>query len=127
MNIKLFKGKLKTGDKTPEQVRNEFDGWDPSDQEIQSWIKAYNLVDGIEVVVMESWLHEGYILAGWDDDVDEKVREYVYLVEQDPVFGAYVDEREEFINDWKNERYESAGSLVFKPEDVEIIEQLKRK
>ncbi|WP_338754261.1 hypothetical protein [Bacillus sp. FJAT-52991] len=127
MNIKLFKAKLNTGGKTSEQVRNEFDGSAPSEEEIQNWIKAYNLVDGIEVVVMESGIYEGYTLAGWGHDVDEKVREFVYLVEQDPVFGTYVDEREEFMNDWENEEYEPAGSLVFKNEDVEIIEELKQK
>lgn len=44
----LYKAKLNTAGKTPEQIRSNFEGNIgpvPSEEEIQSWIKAYDLWD----------------------------------------------------------------------------------
>lgn len=127
----LYMAKLKTGGKTPEQILSAYDGPDqvgpkPDDKEIESLIKVFNELDGAEVLVIKSFTGEDYCLASWDPEVDEKIMEFVYLAEQDPYFGTYIDEREEFINDWKSGEYEPAGSLVFAEADVEIIEELKK-
>ncbi|WP_057766739.1 hypothetical protein [Cytobacillus praedii] len=127
----LFRAKLKTADKTPEQILANYEGPGqvgpkPDDKEVQAWINVFNDLDGIEVLVLKSFTGEDWALASWKQDDDEKVMEFVYLAEQDPYFGTYVDEREEFINDWKSEEYEPSGSLVFSSADVEIIEKLKK-
>ncbi|MED3575799.1 hypothetical protein [Cytobacillus praedii] len=129
--MQLYKAKLKTGGKTPEQILATYEGPDqigpkPDDKEVQAWIKVFNDLDGIEVLVLKSFTGEDWALASWMADDDEKVMEFVYLAEQDPYFGSYVDERKEFINDWKSEEYEPAGALVFAVTDVEIIEELKK-
>lgn len=124
MNIKLYSAKLRTSGKTPEQIKNSFDGLEPSEEEIQSWIEVYDLVDGLEVVVMKSWAGSGYCIVGWQDEDDENFREFVYMVEQDDMYGTYVNEREEFLKDWNSEEYSPNHSLVFQNEDVEIIEEL---
>lgn len=126
MNIKLYRAKLHTAGKTPEQIKDFFDGLEPSKEEIQNWIEVYDLVNGIEVVVMKSWAGSGYCIVGWHDDDDENFREFVYMVEQDDVYGNYVNEREEFIKDWDSEEYSSNLSLLFQGEDVEIIEELQK-
>lgn len=127
MIFKLFHAKLNTGGKTPEQIKNEFEGYVPSNEEIQRWIKAYNLINGLEVVVMESMRENSYSLVGWDEQDDDKFREYTYLVEQDPLFGSYIDNYEGFIADWGMDEYCPSGSLCFDGSDLEIIERLKSK
>lgn len=129
--IKLYMAKLKTGGKTPEQILAIYEGPNqvgpkPDEKEVKAWIKVFNELDGAEVLVIESLTGEDYCLASWNPDYEEKIMEFVYLAEQDPYFGTYVDEREEFINDWKTGEYEPTGSLVFAKKDVEIIEELKK-
>lgn len=125
--IKLYRAKLHTGGKTPEQIKSSFDGPEPSEEEIKNWTKAYDLADGLEVIVTRSWTGSDYSLIAWDEKDDENIREFIYQVEQDGMFGTYVDEREEFIKDWESGEYSPAGSLVFDEKDVEIIEELKTK
>lgn len=125
--FKLFNAKLNTKGKTPEQILSDYAGPKPSDNEVQSWIKAYNSISGIEVVVMESWLGEGYTLAMWNPENDELIRDFIYQAEQDPYFGSYINAREEFIKDWESNDYSPSASLSFNKEDVEIIGELKRK
>lgn len=126
MAINLYKAKLHTSGKTPEQIKNFFDGLEPSEEEIQKWIEVYDLVNGLEVVVMKSWAGSGYSIVGWQDEDDENFKEFVYMVEQDDMYGTYVNEREEFLKDWDSEEYSPNHSLVFQDEDVEIIEELKK-
>jgi hypothetical protein len=126
LTLNLYKAKLHTGGKTPEQIKSDFDGPEPNEKEIQNWIKAYDLIAGIEVAVMKSRSGSGYCLVSWQKKDDEKIRDFIYQVEQDEMFGTYVNEREEFIKDWDSGEYSPAGSLVFNSEDVEIIEELKK-
>lgn len=124
--MKLYKAKLQTGRKTPEQIKKDFEGYTPSEEEIKGWIKAYDLIDGIEVVVMKSWTGNGYTLAFWQDEDDAKIRDYIYQIEQDEMFGTYNDQRDEFLRDWDSDEYSPTGSFVFNEEDVEIIEELRK-
>lgn len=119
----MYKAILKTADKTEKQIKGMFNG-DISEQEIKDWIRVYNIIDGIEVVVMKSFVSEkGFIPISWEDD--KKMTEYFYQVEQDPMIGTYVDAREEFMEDWNNQEYEPSVTLVFQDEDIEIIEKIK--
>lgn len=125
-----FKARLKTGGKTPEQILADYEGpgqigKKPDANEVEALIKAFNGIDGIELIVMKSF-NGNYVPASWKNEDDEKMMEFVYQAEQDPFFGTYIDEREEFIKDWKSDEYEPAGTLVFDSEDVEIIEELKK-
>jgi hypothetical protein len=129
VKITLYKARLKTAGKTPEQIKANYEGGIgpvPSEEEVQGWINAYNLISGIELVVMKSLISEGYIPVSWDEEVDGKIRDFVYQAEQDPFFGTYVNEREEFLEDWKSGEYSPAGSLTFDNGDVEIIEELHK-
>jgi len=126
--LKLFKAKLKTGNKTKAQLISEYEGETPTEEELQAYLKGYHLINGLEVVVTPSIFSPSeYHLGLWDDKDDEKIREFIYAIEQDPMFGTYIDSYEEFINDWKNGNYNPAGSIVFQEGDVEIIEEIKRK
>jgi len=127
----FYRVRLKTAGKTPEQILAIYDGPNqvghkPDEKEVTAWIKVFNELDGTEVLVIKRFTGEDYSIAGWEPDDDEKFMEFVYLAEQDPLFGTYIDEREEFINDWKSGDYEPDASLVFAASDVEIIEKLKK-
>lgn len=126
MGLTLFSAKLQTAGKTAEQIRASYDGPKPNDKEIEYWIKAFNELDGIEIVVLKSFTGEDWCLAAWDEKDEEKIMEFVYLAEQDPYFGSYVDERDEFLKDWKSGEYEPPGSLVFANADVQVIEELTK-
>lgn len=124
MKFKLFKAKLCTGGKTADDIISDFEG-DVSEEEIRDWQHALNLIDGKEIIVTKI-LKDRYTLVSWMDEDDEAFRDYIYQAEQDDMFGTYIDDREEFLKDWKNEVYEPTGSLGFDKKDVEIIEELKK-
>ncbi|MDA1478294.1 hypothetical protein [Bacillus changyiensis] len=120
----LYKAKLNTGKKTSEQIKNGFTGIEPSEQEIQNCLKAYGLIDGMEVIVTKSWSGDGYYLISWQENDSGTIKEFFYQLEQDPMFGSYFDEREEFENDWESGEYCPAGSIAFSNEDVEIMKKI---
>lgn len=127
MSIKPIKVLLHTAKRTDEQIMKWGSITDP--KEIPKVRKLLEAWDGIEVIVSEPLIDEQnqqYALIGWDEkdcEIDGRVRDAIYLMEQDPIFGCYIDERERFELDWSEKRYEPAGSIVFKPEDIEILEE----
>lgn len=91
--------------------------------------KIWAAWDGIEVYVDEPPLNEQiqqYPLIGWDEkdaEIDGRVKEAIWEMEQDPVFGTYYEDREKFDFDWAEGKYEPAGSIVFEQEDIEVLEE----
>ena len=54
--FKMFKAILRTAGKTPEDIKQMYDGSvgpEPSEEEIQGYIDVYNKLDGLEVVVYD--------------------------------------------------------------------------
>lgn len=130
MEFEIYEAKLKTGGKTAEQLKNDFEsvGEPLTDEEIQKWIAAYNLIDGVEVIVIKSHLSEGsYTPISHKQADDHKLRDFVYQAEQDGYYGSYIDMREEFLEDWASGDYSPAGSLSFDASDLEIIRKLEPK
>jgi hypothetical protein len=126
-HIDLYKARLHTAGKTPEQLLKGYDGSTPSDEVVQGIIKAFNLIDGLEVLVSNSFYGKDiYTLFLWNEADDDKFKKFSYLLEQDPFMGTYVDEREQFEKDWYSDKYEPPGSLSFQTSDIEIIEQIKQ-
>lgn len=127
MNINPIKVLLHTAGKTDEEILKWGGVITPDD--IPSARAILEAWDGIEVIVDEPPINEQiqqYALLGWDEqdcEIDSRVKEVIYLMEQDPMFGTYVDERERFELDWSEKRYEPAGSIVFEPEVIEILEE----
>ena len=123
MKFDFFKAKLRTGGKTIEQIKNEFASFgEPlSDEEAEKWVAVNDLIDGMEVVVMESFDKENFYLVAYDDADESKIRDFIYQAEQDDYFGSYIDMREEFLNDWNSNNYEPNGSLSFSPEVIHSI------
>lgn len=119
--IKLYKGILHTADYTEEMAKAEDPNY--SEEEIKiitDYMKAW---DGAHVT-LSNLLPNEYSVVGWPPEEDEKVKNAIYLMEQDPVFGMYVDDRERFDADWAAGEWEPSGSIVFAPAMVEIIGEL---
>lgn len=119
--IKLYKGILHTADFTEEMAKAEDQNY--SEEEIKIITDYMQAWDGAHVT-LSNLLPEEYSVVGWPPEEDEKVKNAIYLMEQDPVFGMYVDDRERFDADWAAGEWESSGSIVFSPAMVEIIGEL---
>lgn len=119
--IKLYKGILHTADFTEEMAKAEDQNY--SEEEIKIITDYMQAWDGAHVT-LSNLLPEEYSVVGWPPEEDEKVKNAIYLMEQDPVFGMYVDDRERFDADWEAGEWEPSGSIVFSPAMVEIIGEL---
>ena len=119
--IKLYKGILHTADFTEEMAKAEEQNY--SEEEIKIITDYMQAWDGAHVT-LSNLLPEEYSVVGWPPEEDEKVKNAIYLMEQDPVFGMYVDDRERFDADWAAGEWEPSGSIVFSPAMVEIIGEL---
>lgn len=119
--MKLYKGVLHTADFTEEMAKAEDQNY--SEEEIKIITDYMQAWDGAHVT-LSNLLPEEYSVVGWPPEEDEKVKNAIYLMEQDPVFGMYVDDRERFDADWAAGEWEPSGSIVFSPAMVEIIGEL---
>lgn len=123
--MKMYKAKLKTAGKTVEEVLATYDSMKPSQEEVENTIASFNLIDGLVVGVLGPTVGGGYALAGWDSDADAKIRDFIYQAEQDEFFGSYINERDQFLEDWDSENYDPGASLSFAAEDIQILEEIK--
>lgn len=129
LDIKIYKGKFKTAGKTNEEIMSEYDesiGPLPTNEELELWKKTLIAIDGAEVYITDSIFgtEDRMALVGWPQKSDSAIKEFVYAAEQDPMFGKYQDEREQFNRDWVADEYEPVASLTVSASDIEIIEQL---
>ena len=116
---KIMKAILHTKGKTDEQILKDGGMVRVDDVEM---IRAYmDAWDGAEVYVRPCFDGNGYVVVGWPAEADAKVKEAFYLMEQDAVFGTYIDDREEFDHGWSKGEYEPDGCVSFDEDDVEII------
>lgn len=84
-------------------------------------VKAYlDAFDGAEMNLTE----DGFTL-GWagDTENDNKVRDAIYLMEQDPMFGTYIDDREGFLRVWNEGEYEPDAGIMFDPGEYIPLEE----
>lgn len=124
MDITTFKAVLHTAGKTKENILDQVKKEDITDTDIENIIKYYDLFDGSMVNVAESLDSSGYTLLGWEKESEEKVKEAIYIMEQDEMFGIYKDNREGFEKIWYSGDYYPDASITFDKDDVEIIEQV---
>lgn len=90
------------------------------------WLRAVaNAWDGVEVRVKKSQ-GESYSLVGWNEcdcEIDARVKEAIWQMEQDPIFGTYCGNREDFEEAWREGKYEPAGGISFMAKNVEILDE----
>lgn len=117
-----YKGILHTAGKTIEEIKEAEPEWEYTDEQAEA-IKAYmDAWDGIPAMFMDDGTG-GYSIIGWPPEEDAKVANAIYLMEQDPVFGQYKDNREQFDEDWKSGAWEPSGAIAFHKDTIEITER----
>lgn len=94
-----------------------------SEEELKIITDYMQAWDGVRVTV-SALIPGEFSVVGWPPEEDEKVKNAIYLMEQDPVFGMYENDRERFDADWAANEWEPSGSIVFSPAMVEIIGEL---
>ncbi|WP_342471619.1 hypothetical protein MHH70_12445 [Metasolibacillus sp. FSL H7-0170] len=126
MNMQLYRLRFKTAHKTADDVKKEYSFDPPSPERLGQIAEAYRNLDGIEVIGA-AWEHspESYSLYDWSDNADEKMKEFIYMQEQDEFFGNYIGQRGRFETDWVRGAYEPSGAMHFDKADFEIVELLK--
>lgn len=121
--LKIFKAVLHTGGKTEEWIKEHYGNFVPTQEDVEAAKKYYDAWDGHKCLVMlDDSDPEVYMYSGplTEDDVPQ-AKEATYLMEQDDMFGQYINQREEFDRDYDNGDYFPAGAIVFTKGDVEIV------
>ncbi|HFG9708848.1 TPA: hypothetical protein ACGI4L_001482 [Clostridioides difficile] len=118
----VYKVKLKTK-RTLEQVRNQSVDFEYSEKGLKNTLKYYNLIDGLEVIVVK--FRGEYCLANYNEEDRKTIMKAHYLLEQDEYTGCYINEYERFKKDWENGNCDGEASMVFSDDEIEIIEKLK--
>ena len=123
--MKIKKALLDTGFVTEEWIRKENKEWQLTQEDIERMLKMNSLLNG-QVAILNT---KTFGLYGEDCPIyglenEEVFKEFVWLSEQDPVFGAYIDDRETFDKDWDNDEYDPAGVMTIPKEFIkEWIEE----
>lgn len=123
MKLDLLEAILHTGKATADTLRAEFA--DVTEDEIQGYLKILAVMDGQRAIVSSSFSSpDEYDYMGLFDAAQAK--EVAYLMEQDPMMGCYIDQREQFDKDFDSGNYLPDGIWPLKKEYVEIIGPLCR-
>lgn len=118
MKLELFEAVLHTSGATTDTLRAEFG--DVTEEEIQGYLKILAAMDGQRAIVLPSFSNAGeYDYMGLFDEARGK--EVAYLMEQDPMMGCFIDQREEFDQVYDSGDYCPDGIWTLKKEYVEIV------
>lgn len=118
---------LKTGNKTIEDAKKVYEGsfGAITQADYDNYIQRMAVIDGATVLlVQDGFSGDNYGVISFHDNSLDKYKEFCYLAEQDPFFGAYENSREEFDADWESGEYEFTGTLELEPHELEITEEI---
>lgn len=124
--MKLYKLRFQTADKTADDIKKDYRSNPPNDEMCEKLAEAYRNLTGAEFLGA-SWEYspDTYSLYNHlNEESHLKLKEFLYLQEQDEYFGNYINDRERFDEDWDADHYEPSGALHFNKNDFEVIEQL---
>lgn len=119
--VVLYRAILHTEGYTPDEkdaAEKEY-----SEEELKIITDYMQAWDGVHVTV-SALIPGEYSVVGWPPEEMEKAKNAIYLMEQDRMFGTYIDEFERFSEDWEAGNWEPSGSIVFPPAMVEILGEL---
>jgi hypothetical protein len=128
--MELYRLRFNTANKNAEEIKSTYDaGFSPPAQEVmENMAEAYRNLNGTEVVgAVWGYSPDSYSLYGWEDNDDDKFKELIYAIEQDALFGMYIDDRKRFDADWDSGNYEPSTAMHFDKKDFVVIEHIKRK
>lgn len=121
IDLGLWRVVLHTSSMTVEKLKEIFP--EVTAEEIALYEQIYKMMDVQEAIVVESYFGANeFIFCGATDN--EKNKEILYLMEQDPLFGCYIDQREEFDRAYDRNEYVRDGSFCLQAGLVELKEKL---
>lgn len=121
---KIIKCKLKTGDKTIPEIKERYKGQGLVYRDFENIQRANEEFDGA-ILYLSLWDYddyESYHIHDWNKEMDGKMMMGIYYAEQTHPFPRYKGKLEEFISDWKSNKYDPGCSMCFDKEDVEELE-----
>ncbi|OMF47737.1 hypothetical protein [Paenibacillus amylolyticus] len=127
MKMELYRLRFNTANKNAEEIKSTYDFSPPPQEVLEKMAEAFRNLNGTEVVgAVWGYSPDSYSLYGWEDNDDERFKEFIYWIEQDALFGSYFDDRERFDADWKSGNYEPAAAMHFDKKDFIVLEKIKR-
>lgn len=124
---KLIKGKIVTGGRSIEKIREANKGQNMSEEDFQNIQKAYEQFNGA-TAIFRIWQiddYKVYYLSGWDKENDQKIMMGMYYAEQcNPFQDIYKNDLEKFKIDWVSGEYDTQGAFVLDEKDIEVIQIL---
>lgn len=125
--MELYRLRFNTASKNADEIKATYEHSAPTAEMLEKIAEAYRNLDGTELAgAVWDYSPDSYSLYGWDDEDDEKFKEFTYLLEQDALFGSYFDARAEFDADWKSGEYEPAAAIHFDKSDFIVIEKIEK-
>ncbi|SDX04818.1 hypothetical protein [Paenibacillus sp. PDC88] len=125
--MELYKLRFNTASKTADEIKSTYDFSPPPQEVLEKMAEAFRNLNGTEFVgAVWGYSPDSYGLFGWDDKDDEKFKEFIYSIEQDAMFGNYIDDRDRFDAHWKSGEFEPAAALHFDKSDIIIIEKIEK-
>ena len=118
---------VKTANKKVEDAKKVYEGsfGAVTQADYNNYIERMAAIDGATVlVVQDDFSGSNYGVISFHDNSLDKYKEFCYLAEQDPFFGCYENNREEFDFDWEHGEYEFAGTLELEPHELEIVKEI---
>lgn len=123
--LQVYKIRFNTANLTLAAIKEWYTTDVPSDEKLQAFLEAYQALHGVECAGISFHYKEGnWSLAGWDAKDDVKFRDWIYQIEQDDMFGQYINDYERFYKDWEADNYEPEASWLVVPELIEKLEPL---
>lgn len=106
-----------------------FDGHDPQDADFDLWKSIAEYMDGETALVIDSYAEKGkYVFLGLTNS--EKYKELSYMMEQDSMTGAFINDREVFEEMWETGEYYrdeyfylEENCLEFPTENAYLVEE----
>ncbi len=99
---------------------NLFENENVMDEDYPLWRKIAEYMNGEIALVIESQASDGkYVFLGLKDE--NKNKELFYMMEQDSMTGAFMDDREGFDEAWDSEEYEYDGFFCLEPKYIEEL------
>lgn len=123
--IQVYKIRFNTVNLTLAAIKKWYSTDVPTDEQLQAFLEAYQALHGVECAGIQFSLKEGnWTIAGWEEKDADKFRDWIYQIEQDDMFGQYIDDYECFLKDWEAGEYEPMASWSIIPELIEKLEPM---
>ena len=117
--MEIKKALLNTEFVNEEWIRERNKQWNLDEEDIENMLKPIKLLNG-QVAILNAKTFglekEEYPIYGLENDAVFK--EFIWLMEQDPLFGVYIDDREAFDKDWDNNEYSPDGVVTIPKEFI---------